>query len=156
MCVLKKYTFDEKNSIEGLSDVIIARHASGFSLIFSTGTDAKHRYTESTRKMRLYVDPAAVLWRFLPRAAANERDAKREGEERLSALFMGVARTSVGRTLNVKPVLSFTRFKGLVTARNHAARAYTLSYPPESVETSASFHFPRLLPSSTTGLNPQT
>lgn len=37
---------------------------------------------------------------------------------------MGVARTSVGRTLNVKPVLSFTRFKGLVTARNHAARAY--------------------------------
>lgn len=35
---------------------------------------------------------------------------------------MGVVRTSVGRTLNVKPVLSFTRFKGLVTARNHAAR----------------------------------
>lgn len=37
---------------------------------------------------------------------------------------MGVARTSVGRTLNVKPALSFTRFKGLVTARNHAARVH--------------------------------
>lgn len=75
---------------------------------------------------------------ILPRAAASERDAKGEGEERFSALFMRVARTSVGRTLNVKPALSFTRFKGLVTARNHAARAYTLSYPPESAETSAS------------------
>ena len=37
-------------------------------------------------------------------------------------LFMGVARVSVGRAFNVKPVLSFTRFKGVVTTRNHAAR----------------------------------
>lgn len=44
------------------------------------------------------------------------------------ALFMGLARTSVGRTLNVKPVLSFTRFKGLVTARNHAARVPTARF----------------------------
>lgn len=72
----------------------------------------------------------------------NEKNKKREGRGRLSTLFMGVARTSVGRTFNVKPVLSFTRFKGLVTARNHAQHAYTLSFPPESVETpaSASFH----------------
>ena len=39
-------------------------------------------------------------------------------------VFMEVVRTSVRRTLNVKPVLSFTRFKGLITARNHAARVH--------------------------------
>lgn len=51
-------------------------------------------------------------------------------------LFIGVARISVGRAFNVKPVLSFTRFKGVVTARNHAARVPAASVPftLESVE----------------------
>lgn len=48
----------------------------------------------------------------------------KEGGRRLARLFIGVARTSVGRTLNVKPALSFVRFKGLVTARNHAVRVH--------------------------------
>lgn len=55
----------------------------------------------------------------------NEK-GERVGEADSLPLFMRVARTSVGRTLNVKPALSFTRFKGLVTARNHAAR---VSFP---------------------------
>lgn len=52
-------------------------------------------------------------------------------------LFMGVVRTSVGRTLNVKPVLSFTRFKGLVTARNHAARVH--AFLPSGIRWNARF-----------------
>jgi len=71
----------------------------------------------------------------------SEKNKKREGEGRLSALFMGVARASVGRTFNVKPALSFTRFKGLVTARNHAQHAYT-RFPSlrNPVETPVPFH----------------
>lgn len=64
----------------------------------------------------------------------------KEGGRRPLRLFIGVARTSVGRTLNVKPALSLMRFKGLVTARNHAVRVYTLSFSLESVEISASFY----------------
>lgn len=48
-----------------------------------------------------------------------------ERESGTPALFMGVASISVGLAFNVKPVLSFTRFKGVVTARNHAARVRT-------------------------------
>lgn len=70
------------------------------------------------------------------RQRAKGKRRNRQGErdsETPPALFMGVARVPVGRAFNVKPVLSFTRFKGAVTARNHAARVRTFPGCP--------FHF---------------
>lgn len=74
----------------------------------------------------------------------RKRDGGTDGEREASTLvlFMGAARISVRRAFNVKPVLSFTRFKGVVTARNHAARVHSVPVPftLESVEMPTFFY----------------
>ena len=56
---------------------------------------------------------------------ANEKTKKKSSERKVETNYLwGLCALLSEGTLNVKPVLSFTRFKGLVTARNHAARVH--------------------------------
>lgn len=79
---------------------------------------------------------STIFWRLSRQEQIKERE-RRKARERCRVFIGGVMRTSVGRTLNVKPVLSFTRFKGLVTARNHAARVH--AFLPSGIRWNARF-----------------
>lgn len=89
--------------------------SSGIHSFFYSKVSPYRRWLESTSESTLNRHPLTFTCRRVK--------GRKKGQGALP-LFIRVARTSVGRTFNVKSVLSFTRFKGLVTARNHAVRVY--------------------------------